>query len=266
MNKPEKTTSHAHAPGPSSDVPEPILAERARTLVYQGGQSTLATVSRKHPGYPFGSLMPYGLTEDGEPTILISSMAMHTQNVLADPRSTLLVVQATDEENSLGAGRISLMGEVHLIEDEAERDIVAQAYLARNPHAQNWVHFGDFRFFQLRIVDIYLVAGFGVMGWITTDEYKSARPDPLADFAVGILQHMNEDHRDSLKLFASHYRNLAALDAEMVSVDRLGFNVRVSTDDGMKGMRLAYPQPAETADEVRRALVAMVKSIRNTES
>jgi putative heme iron utilization protein len=37
--------------------------------------------------------MPYRLDEEGHPVFLISTMAMHTQNVQADPRSSLLVTQ-----------------------------------------------------------------------------------------------------------------------------------------------------------------------------
>ena len=73
--------------------PEPTFAERARTLVYLGRVGSLSTLSRKQQGFPFGSVMPYGLDDHGNPVFLISTMAMHTQNVQADPRSSLLVTQ-----------------------------------------------------------------------------------------------------------------------------------------------------------------------------
>src|ERR1039458_6628362 len=82
-------------PGPSDQpaVPEPSFAERVRTLVYLGRLGSLSTLSRKQPGFPFGSVMPYGLDEQGRPIFLISTMAMHTQNLKADPRASLLVTQ-----------------------------------------------------------------------------------------------------------------------------------------------------------------------------
>ena len=255
--------SHADVTEPAPpEVPTPTLAEQARTLVYRGGQSTLATMSRKHAGFPFGSLMPYGLSAEGEPTFLVSSMAMHTRNLLENPRATLLIVQTNDEDNPLGAGRISLVGEVHPVGDGPQREATSDAYLLRNPSAQYWIHFGDFQFFQMSLVDVYFVAGFGVMGWIPAEEFEAARPDPLADHSDQVLRHMNEDHRDSLKLMAAHYRDLQAMDAEMTSIDRLGFQLRVKTAQGMKGIRLAYPHAAETPDEVRQVLVEMVKSAR----
>src|SRR3954463_14944951 len=92
--------------GPTSNqptVPEPTFAERARTLVHLGRIGSLSTLSRKQPGFPFGSLMPYGLDEHGRPIFLISTMAMHTQNLRADPRASLLVTQEDAGGDPLGA-------------------------------------------------------------------------------------------------------------------------------------------------------------------
>jgi hypothetical protein len=100
-------SSRKHA-GPSgvsdhAPVPEPSFSERARTLVYLGRIGSLSTLSRKQPGFPFGSVMPYALDARGRPIFLISSMAMHTQNLQADARASLLVTQpdASDGECSV---------------------------------------------------------------------------------------------------------------------------------------------------------------------
>src|SRR6266566_626592 len=90
------TSSGRKHAGPASDqpaVPEPPFAERARTLMYLGRIGSLSTLSRKQPGFPFGSVMPYGLDDHGRPIFLISTMAMHTQNLQADARASLLVTQ-----------------------------------------------------------------------------------------------------------------------------------------------------------------------------
>src|SRR6201981_1401320 len=99
------TSSGRKHAGRASDqpaVPEPAFAERARTLVYMGRIGNLSTLSRKQPGFPFGSLMPYGLDDHGRPIFLISSMAMHTQNLQADPRASLLVIQEGTDSEPLG--------------------------------------------------------------------------------------------------------------------------------------------------------------------
>src|SRR6202162_1580303 len=109
------TSSGRKHAGPTSDqppVPEPTFAERARTLVYLGRIGSLSTLSRKQPGYPFGSVMPYGLDDHGRPIFLISTMAMHTQNLQADPRASLLVTQPDGGGDPLGASRVTLLGNV----------------------------------------------------------------------------------------------------------------------------------------------------------
>src|SRR5689334_18074420 len=86
-------------------VPEPTYAESARTLASVVHAGTLATVSRKHPGHPFASLMPYALDERGRPLVLISAMAVHTQNLESDPRASLFVLQPTGGD-PLAAARV----------------------------------------------------------------------------------------------------------------------------------------------------------------
>jgi heme oxygenase (biliverdin-IX-beta and delta-forming) len=93
-------------------APEPSFSERARTLVHLGRIGSLSTVSRKQPGFPFGSVMPYGLDARGRPIFLISTMAMHTQNLQGDSRASLLVTQPEGDGDPLGASRVTLVGNV----------------------------------------------------------------------------------------------------------------------------------------------------------
>jgi hypothetical protein len=97
---------HASSGAAQPAIAEPTFAERARTLVHLGRVGSLSTLSRKQPGFPFGSVMPYGLDDQGNPVFLISTMAMHTHNVQADPRSSLLVTQPDAVGDPLGASMI----------------------------------------------------------------------------------------------------------------------------------------------------------------
>src|SRR5271157_5430184 len=122
-----------HANGATSGqsaVPEPSFAERARTLMYLGRIGSLSTHSRKQPGFPFGSVMPFGLDDHGRPIFLISTMAMHTQNLQADSRASLLVTQSDSGGDPLGASRVTLVGNVVPI-PQAEVAESRQFYLAR---------------------------------------------------------------------------------------------------------------------------------------
>jgi heme iron utilization protein len=255
------TRKHAGTATDAPPIPEPSFAERARTLLYLGRIGTLATVSRKQPGFPFGSVMPYGLDANGRPIFLISTMAMHTQNLQADPRASLLVMQAEAEGDPLGAARVTLLGNVQRVPNSEVADARA-LYLARYENSKYWVDFEDFAFYRLEPVDLYYVGGFGVMGWVEASDYQTAKPDPLADAAAGILAHMNADHGDSLISLAKGFSGIEAQEATMTAVDRLGFNVRLKTPERVRGARIAFFREVSTSDETRKVLIEMVKQVR----
>jgi putative heme iron utilization protein len=252
-------------PGPTSDqplVPEPTLAERSRTLVYLGRIGSLSTLSRKQPGFPFGSLMPYGLDDHGRPIFLISTMAMHTQNLQADPRASLLVTGESTDGEPLGASRITLLGNV-LPALDTEVAEARKLYLARHANSKYWVDFEDFSFYRMDVADVYYVGGFGVMGWVSAVDYNRGQPDPLADSMAEINQHMNADHKDSLVLLTREFAHLEPQEATMTAVDRLGFHVRLKTQDGMRGARIPFLREVSNPTETRKVLVEMVQQARS---
>ena len=255
---------HAGAPAPGPAVPEPTHAERVRTLLSLGRMGTLATVSRKHPGFPFGSVMPYALDASGRPLFLISSMAVHTHNVQAEPRASLLVQQPDATGDPLASARATLLGNVAVIPGE-DRAAARELYLARYDNARYWVDFDDFAFYRLEPVDVYFVGGFGVMGWVAAADYLAAAPDPLADAALRIIEHMNTDHADALILLAGQASDWTIEEARMTAVDRLGFHVRMKTTAGMKGLRIGFPREVLDAGEARTVMVEMVQAARPAE-
>jgi putative heme iron utilization protein len=259
------TGKHAGSGAASNQpaVAEPTFAERARTLLYLGRIGTLSTLSRKQSGFPFGSVMPYGLDETGRPVFLISTMAMHTQNLQADPRSSLLVTQPDASGDPLGASRVTLLGNVFPI-PESEVAEARKLYLARYTNSKNWVDFEDFSFYRMDVMDVYYVGGFGVMGWVSATEYYQAQPDPLAGVAADIIQHMNTDHGEALKLLAVTLSGIESQEATMTSVDRLGFHVRLKTPDGARGARIAFSREVGSSAEARSVLIDMVAQARQT--
>jgi len=242
-------------------VPEPSFSERARTLVYLGRIGSLSTLSRKQPGFPFGSVMPYALDAGGRPIFLISSMAMHTQNLQADARASLLVTQPDASGDPLGASRVTVMGNVLSI-PEPEVAEARQLYLERYENSKYWVDFEDFSFYRMDVLDVYYVGGFGVMGWVQAADYAVAQPDPLAEAAAGIIEHMNADHKDALILLGKVFAGIECQEAAMTAVDRLGFHVRLKTSDGMKGARIAFLREVRDPGQARKVLVEMVQQAR----
>jgi heme iron utilization protein len=265
MNRHAGPPRGAEAPS----VPEPGYAERARTLAYLGRTGALATLSRKHPGHPFASLMPYALDARGQPLVLISTMAMHTQNLQADPRASLLVTQAgaavppQESSEPLAAGRLTLVGEARPL---ALGDVTEarEAYLARHKQAAYWVDFDDFAFWRLEVRDVYFVGGFAAMDWVTAADYAAARPDPLADAAAGILEHMNRDHADALVSYARHFAGEPADEALMVAIDRLGFKLRLRSAKRLHSVRVAFPREVTSAADSRTVLIEMLAVARRS--
>jgi hypothetical protein len=230
--------------------------------MYLGRIGSLSTLSRKQPGFPFGSVMPYGLDDRGRPIFLISTMAMHTQNLQADARASLLVTQDDGGGDPMGASRVTLVGNASRIPD-AEVAEARALYLARYVNSKYWVDFEDFSFYRMDVVDIYYVGGFGVMGWISTSEYEHSRPDPLADSGAGIIQHRNADHSDALVLITRKFAGIESQEASMTAVDRLGFHVRLKTKDGVRGARMAFLREVGDPVETRKVLVEMVQQARS---
>jgi putative heme iron utilization protein len=249
---------HASTGPTSPQLPEPTHAERVRTLVSLVPVATLSTLSRKHPGFPFGSMMPFALDSAGHPIFLISNMAMHTQNLKANPRCSLFVAQVGAEGDPLGAARATLVGQAEPVPEDNLAS-ARERYLARHENSRYWVDFSDFSFFRLQPIELYYVGGFGVMGWVDARDYEYAAPDPLAESAPGILAHMNADHVDAMILLAKTNAGIEAVEATMTSVDRLGFSLRLKTNDEVKGTRINFLREVATLQDTRTVLVEMVR-------
>ena len=256
-----ETRQHASTGPAAPALPEPAHAERVRTLLALSSTGTLSTQSRKHPGFPFGSLMPFASDESGRPIFLISNMAMHTHNLRADPHCSLFIGQIAADGDALGAARATIVGKAEPV-PESDLATVREVYLARHENSRYWVDFADFHFFRLEPIDLYYVGGFGVMGWVASEEYSHAAADPLAESAPGILSHMNADHVDSMILLARIHSSLEASEAAMTSVDRLGFTLRLKTAEGMKGTRINFVREVSNPQETRAVLIEMAKQAK----
>jgi hypothetical protein len=103
------------------------------------------------------------------------------------------------------------------------------------------------------------VGAFGVIGWVSAVEYNRSAADPLADTMPEIIQHMNADHKDALVLLARKFAGIESQEATMTMVDRLGFQVRLKTQDGMRGVRIAFLREVTNSAETRKVLVEMVQ-------
>ena len=237
----------------------PSDAELARTLVARHRRATLSTLTAE--GYPFGSAVSYVADAGGAPVVLISDMAEHTRNARGDERASVLVSdEAPDTGDPLAASRLTLVGRLRPL---APPGPVRQLYLEAHPYAASYVGFGDFGFWRLEVEACRYVGGFGRMSWVDATAYAGAEADPLAPAAAGIVAHMNDDHAEANLAYVQRLAGLAdATGATMVGIDRHGVTLQAVTPDGPRLARVAFPEPLQTPDQARPAIVALLRTAR----
>lgn len=243
------------------DVATPTHAERARTLV--GGQKTgtLATLTVDPPGFPYGSFVTFAL--DGEaPVFLVSRLAEHTKNLLREPRCSLMVAES-GAADPLANGRVTMVGRCEELDSEAATS-AREAYLAVHPNASYYVDFKDFSFWRLTVESIRYIGGYGRMSWVEESAWSTAEADPIASAAGRIIDHMNDDHGHTMQLYCRAFSKATdTTEARMTGVDRYGFEMSATTEQGPRPIRLAFEEPVTNSGEVRKALVSLANAARD---
>jgi putative heme iron utilization protein len=255
----------------------PTHAESARTLAARARFATLATQGWE--GHPHGSLVSYALAPGGEPILLLSRLAAHTQNLEADPRASLLITETLTPLDALAAGRVTLLGSVELCSEADARERPTahrpreqgrhpasdrECFLASHPSASGYIDLGDFHLYRLRVKRIRYIGGFARMSWVDVDGWRSADPDPLARAAPGIVEHMNVDHADALVLYCQAFGDAPdTVSARMLDIDQYGFDVEALDQAGKgRSVRLDFGGPIGGSGAARTALVDLVKRAR----
>jgi len=246
------------APEPryDADVAAPTHAERARTLVARISTGTLCTLALEPQGYPYGSFVTVAF-DNGDPIFLISGLAEHTKNLERDPRASLLVAESGSAD-PLANGRVTMLGPCTRVEGDGGS--ARAAFFAAHPNATYYADFRDFAFWKLRVEHVRYIGGYGRMSWVSQADWQAAEPDPLGPSAAGIIAHMNSDHADAMVLYCKAFsRATEVTSARMTGVDRYGFDMSAMTPQGPRAVRLAFAKPVSTPEEVRAALISMVK-------
>ncbi len=230
------------------------LSLEAQQFLFSTHKGILSTHSAKFEGYPFGSVAPFVLNHQGMPTILISSIAEHTKNIIQNAHVSLVVFE---NENDLQANaRLTLLAKAE--QTDKQNDLMRARYLRYIPQAAQYFDMHDFSFYTLYITQARYIAGFGKMGWVE-GEAMQIPSNPLFVEEPSILAHMNADHRENLKTYCQHFHNVKTDTAEMIGIDSLGFDVRSDAD---VILRFNFDAPISDAQEARTALVAMAKACR----
>jgi heme iron utilization protein len=227
------------------------LASEARLFLRSSHSAVLSTHSIKLAGYPYGSVAPFVLDHDGQPLILISTIAEHTKNIIADCKVSLLVFSGAEDLQA--NARLTLIGEAE--QTDKHDPLLRARYLRYFPSAEQYFEAHDFYFYRVQIVQARYIAGFGRMSWIAGAELRSPRT-PLIAQESGIIEHMNMDHQDNMKAYCQHFYGVNTMTIEMLGIDTDGFDLQ--TDQQI--LRFNFEQAIHDASSARAALVAMAQA------
>lgn len=237
----------------SDDSFDPVHA--ARHVLRSASTGSLGTLDAE--GAPFASLVTVATTPAGAPLLLLSDLALHTRNLKRDPRVSLLLVGPGGEGGDpLAGARLTLTGRIARDDDPVHR----RRFVARHAEASGYAEFADFALYRLDVARAHLVAGFGRIVGLGPDEILAdmAGLAALADAEAGAVEHMNADHRDALRLYATALLGLPDGDWTTTGADAHGLDLRAGPLRG----RLAFPEPLATPGDLRRVLVDLAKLAR----
>ncbi|XUM24777.1 HugZ family protein [Bradyrhizobium oligotrophicum S58] len=227
------------------------------SLLRRSRQGALATLM-VGSGDPYCSLVNVATASDGAPIILISRLAVHTRNVLADSRVSLMLDERAPGDPLEGA-RIMLSGKAELATDD-NREMLRRRYLNAHPSAADYADFADFSFFVIRPSGAHLVAGFGRIVDLKPEQFLTdmADADELILAEQGAVDHMNEDHREALALYATKLLGAEAAEWRCSGCDPEGLDLMA---DG-RTLRLAFPERVTTPGTLRKMLVRLADEAR----
>jgi putative heme iron utilization protein len=229
----------------------------ARSLLRRSRQGALATLMTG-TGDPYCSLVNIASHPDGSPILLISGLAVHTKNILGDPRVSLMLDERA-EGDPLEGSRIMLSGRA----EQANSDnltILRRRYLNAHPSAEAFVNFKDFSFFLIRPSWTHLVAGFGRIVDLKPEQFLTdiSGASALIEAEQGAIDHMNADHRDATKIYATRLLGAEDADWRCTGCDPGGLDLQA----GAKTLRLDFPQAVTGPGELRKMLVRLADEAR----
>jgi len=229
----------------------------AKSLLRRRRQGALATLMAGI-GDPYCSLVNVASHPDGSPILLISRLALHTRNVLADPRVSLMLDERAAGDPLEGA-RIMLAGRAEEAGTDG-LDNLRRRYLNAHPSAQAFANFKDFSFFRIRPSGAHLVAGFGRIVDLRPDQFLTDIADATAllEAEQGAIEHMNADHREAMNLYATRLLGAEGADWRCTGCDPEGIDLQA----GDTALRLNFPEKVTAPGELRKMLVALANEAR----
>jgi heme iron utilization protein len=247
-------TTTADAPKAAAGPPN-SPADDARMLLRRALKSALGTLTRGS-GAPYVSLVTVATAMTGAPLLLTSKLAIHSQNISANPRASLLIEGTDGTGDPLAGGRVTVMGQLTRTDNPEDR----RRFLARQPAAQIYADFPDFAFYKLDVERAHFIGGFGRISGLEPAELLLDVQDAEALSAAepDIVSHMNEDHAAALELYATRLAKAEPGRWLMTGIDPEGLDLVC----GSRTARVLFNGRVLSADDARAEFVRMAASAR----
>jgi len=232
------------------------IAASARALLRRAFKGSLATIDRSND-YPYASLITLATDAGGAPNFLISKLARHTANLAKDARASIMVDETGALADPLQGARLTLWGRA---EPSAEQGI-RRRFLARHPEAEVYADFPDFGFWRLKVEGGHYIGGFGRIFDLEPSDLilPLAGAEALLEAEPGIVEHMNEDHKDAIELYATALADASPGPWRMTGIDPEGCDIVFEGE----ARRILFAQPIATPAEARKELVRLVGEARS---
>jgi heme iron utilization protein len=227
------------------------IARAIRTLVRGALKASLATIDAQ-TGHPYASLITVATSPEGQPVFLISKLALHTRNLAADSRASLLFDATDGHANPLAGARATLIGRAHVTTSAVARS----RFVARHPGSAGTADFPDFSFWTLVVERAHYIGGFGRIRTLAADALEG--PPALADLTAAeptLTEDLNRSVASELQVVGQTMPRPEEGAWHICGVDAEGADLA----NGLRALRVDFSRPATTAGEVSGLLADQLR-------
>jgi len=230
----------------------------AKNLLRSCEAGVVSTISNNLRGYPFGSVTPFISCSEGKIYFYISDIAQHAKNLTKDSRMSLTVFHEAKSGDQNAHGRVTVVGDAKPVEDTEKAEQLLTQYIRRFPEAESYKQAHDFKIWQMEVVRVRYIGGFGKIFWLEPEEWQA--PASVWDFTAetGMVEHMNEDHQDAMALILAQHHSIQDDAPTMTGVVNDGFYMR----SGDHNYFVPFKNTCEAQGDVRMELVRLTNQAR----
>src|SRR5580658_8184606 len=205
----------------------------AKELLRATRSGSLATLDR-NTGHPFCSLVNVAT------------------NIEVDPRASVLLA-STGKGDPLAYPRLTALGAFEKIErGSPDEGRVVRRFGARHPKSDMYASFADFGFWRLKVVSAHLNGGFARAADLKASDLMTDLADAqeMVEIEESAVEHMNADHADAVRLYATKLLGEPDGAWRVTGVDPDGLDLAL----GDRIARMPFPARVVSGTALRKVL------------